>query len=185
MNEVIRALRDRATEARAKHPDNTHKLAALMSEVGELSDALIGGEGRQRVMDEALDVAVVALRIYEQGCGDFAGFGSDWDANDNGIIDDADELAAFAEQAGHASEDRPRHPAGATVARYIAGLETELDTLRAELDSAHRMLEAWENAAHARGDGEPPSREEAEAFFDDRPAAVKSDYAKSREGFEP
>jgi len=68
--------------AREKFPTNKHLLAALMEEVGELSEALLkyGGEDRdtdplilrKRIRDEAIQVAATAIRIIEEGDSDFA-----------------------------------------------------------------------------------------------------------------
>lgn len=53
--------------ARAKFPGNKNLLPALMEEVGELATALMENEGTDRVRAEALQVACVALRIFEEG----------------------------------------------------------------------------------------------------------------------
>lgn len=53
--------------ARAKFPHNRHLLAALTEEVGELAQAMLQGGNCQRQREEALQVACVALRIYEEG----------------------------------------------------------------------------------------------------------------------
>ena len=52
--------------ARMKFPNNSFLLTALMEEVGELARAYLQGQGEQRVKAEALQVACVALRIYEE-----------------------------------------------------------------------------------------------------------------------
>lgn len=57
--------------ARAKFPANRHMLAALTEEVGELAESLIDGQGREREQAEAVQVACVAVRLYEEGDGDF------------------------------------------------------------------------------------------------------------------
>lgn len=59
-------------KARAKFPRNRLLLAALTEEVGELAKALLQRQGRVAVQAEALQVAVVALRIYEEGDATFA-----------------------------------------------------------------------------------------------------------------
>ena len=64
-------LEGRMREARAKHRGNKHLMVALTEEVGELARALLDGESPERVADEALDVACVALRILEEGDADF------------------------------------------------------------------------------------------------------------------
>ena len=67
------ALPDRLLHARTKHDWPTtdmdakaifYALGALHGEVAELEGAVANQEGRARVMDEALDVIVVALRIW-------------------------------------------------------------------------------------------------------------------------
>lgn len=62
-------------EARGKFPDNEKLLAALMEEVGELAQSMLQRRGRGQVKIEALQVACVALRIYEEGDSDFDCFG--------------------------------------------------------------------------------------------------------------
>ncbi len=52
--------------ARMKFPENSFLLTALMEEVGELARAYLQGQGENRVRAEALQVACVALRIYEE-----------------------------------------------------------------------------------------------------------------------
>jgi NTP pyrophosphatase (non-canonical NTP hydrolase) len=58
--------------ARGKFPTNRFLLAALMEEVGELAQALLQRQPRERIEREALQVAVVAMRIYEEGDATFA-----------------------------------------------------------------------------------------------------------------
>jgi hypothetical protein len=53
--------------ARGKFPHNRLLLAALMEEVGELASALLQREPRARIEREALQVAAVAMRIFEEG----------------------------------------------------------------------------------------------------------------------
>ena len=69
--DTVRALRSEVERARSKFPDNSHLLGALMEEVGELARVLLQGEGTERMYDEAVRVACVALRIAEEGDGDF------------------------------------------------------------------------------------------------------------------
>lgn len=59
--------------ARRKFPGNRHTLAALTEEVGELAKELLEGGRRERVRAEALQVACVAIRIYEEGDSAFGG----------------------------------------------------------------------------------------------------------------
>ena len=61
--------------ARAKFPENTYHLAALVEEMGELSQALIdhsrGKQTDSQVFKEAIQVAAMALRLAEEGDADF------------------------------------------------------------------------------------------------------------------
>ena len=57
--------------AREKFPRNAHMLAALMEEVGELAQAFLQGQTNEEIRAEAMQVACVAIRIMEEGCGDF------------------------------------------------------------------------------------------------------------------
>lgn len=64
---LIVDLMERMTHARAKHPQFTdglaHALAVVGAEFRELEQA-VESEGVERARDEALDVAVTALRLY-------------------------------------------------------------------------------------------------------------------------
>lgn len=60
-------IRAEMHRARAKFPSNRFLLAALQEEAGELASALLQKEGRERVVREAIQVAVVAIRIAEEG----------------------------------------------------------------------------------------------------------------------
>lgn len=61
--------------ARHKFPGNQMMLAALMEEVGELAQALIdhsrGKVDAAKVYGEAIQVATMAIRIAEEGSGEF------------------------------------------------------------------------------------------------------------------
>ena len=57
--------------ARMKHPGNKHLLGALTEEVGELAQALLDDLGPHEVYAEATQVACVAIRIMEEGDGDY------------------------------------------------------------------------------------------------------------------
>lgn len=59
-------------QARRKFPGNRHLLAALVEEVGELAQAYLQRQPIDQVRKEALQVACVALRIYEEGDSVFA-----------------------------------------------------------------------------------------------------------------
>ena len=65
-------ISDEVVRARAKHPANRHMLGALMEEVGELSQALLQGKGKDEIEKEAIQVACVAIRIVEEGDADYA-----------------------------------------------------------------------------------------------------------------
>ena len=52
---------------RRKFVGNRFLLTAATEELGELAKALLQREGRERVRAKALQLAVVALRIYEEG----------------------------------------------------------------------------------------------------------------------
>jgi len=59
-------------QAKKEFPSNKHQLAALGEEVGELQQALIehdmvGNVSAGEVWDEALQVAVMALRVATEG----------------------------------------------------------------------------------------------------------------------
>lgn len=67
--ETMEALSRRVAEARHKHPDwsgrlGKYAMSVLRLEVEELAHAM-HWEGGERERQEALDVAAVALRIYE------------------------------------------------------------------------------------------------------------------------
>ena len=70
--ETTVALAAEISRARAKFPGNRHMLAALTEEVGELAQALLQGKARGEICKEALQVACVALRLYEEGDASFA-----------------------------------------------------------------------------------------------------------------
>ena len=57
--------------ARKKFPSNQHLLAALGEEYGELCEAFLENQGKDRVYSEAKQVACVAIRIMEEGDSDF------------------------------------------------------------------------------------------------------------------
>lgn len=66
------ALMSEVMAGRKKFPGNRLALAALVEEVGELSRALLQRQGRARVEQEALQVAAVAMRIFEEGDSTFS-----------------------------------------------------------------------------------------------------------------
>ena len=70
----LKSLSDVSKEvvrAREKFPTNEHMLAALMEEVGELSNALLEQNPWEEIYGEAKQVAAVAIRIMEEGDSDF------------------------------------------------------------------------------------------------------------------
>ena len=70
-DETLDALRAELDRARAKFPKNDHLFAALGEEVGELARELLENGARERIRAEAIQVACVALRIADEGDGDF------------------------------------------------------------------------------------------------------------------
>ncbi len=68
---TILALRAELDRARARFPKNDHLFAALGEEVGELARELLEGGTRERIRGEAIQVACVAIRIADEGDGDF------------------------------------------------------------------------------------------------------------------
>jgi hypothetical protein len=67
--ETLEELVNEVVFARNNFPSNKHNLAALTEELGELAQAMIE-TSRGCTMDwrhEALQVACVALRVYEEG----------------------------------------------------------------------------------------------------------------------
>lgn len=71
-DETIEDLDDELIKARTKFPGNRFLLAALMEEVGELAKALLQNKDPDEWMTEALQVACVAIRIFEEGDSSFA-----------------------------------------------------------------------------------------------------------------
>ncbi len=69
---VFTMIRDELVAARKAFPENTHKLAALMEEVGELAQAMMHhdrklGTSAVEVLREAIQVACMAVRIAVEG----------------------------------------------------------------------------------------------------------------------
>ena len=71
------------TKARKAFPDNRHRLAALVEEVGEVATALQENQGQQRVYEECVDVACTALRLAVEGDAVFTARGSGLGAQGN------------------------------------------------------------------------------------------------------
>lgn len=63
----MQALAAEIVRARTKFPGNRFLYTALAEEFGELAKAILQKEGRERIMEEALQVACVAMRLYEEG----------------------------------------------------------------------------------------------------------------------
>lgn len=61
------ALRDEVARAREKFPGSRFLLSALMEETGELAQAFLQRLPQEERRREALQVACVAMRIYEEG----------------------------------------------------------------------------------------------------------------------
>ena len=78
LDETLLALEAECVRARTKHPGRRHLLAAATEELGELAQAMLQRKPPEAIRMEALQVAVVALRIYEEG--DEAFDGDDWSA---------------------------------------------------------------------------------------------------------
>lgn len=75
---TLRTIQDIMAElryARKKFPTSLYKLAALVEEVGELSQALIdhsfGKQTAEQVYKEAIQVASTAIRVAEEGSKEF------------------------------------------------------------------------------------------------------------------
>ena len=65
--------------AQTKFPDSVLSLAALMEEVGELAQAMLkvhaGKWPKERIREEAVQVAVMAMRVALEGDRSFEGVG--------------------------------------------------------------------------------------------------------------
>lgn len=68
---VLRAVRDEIDRARELFPQMSEGMVALMEEVGELANALIehqkGNKPSKAILEEAIQVAAVAIRIAIEG----------------------------------------------------------------------------------------------------------------------
>lgn len=71
-NGSLTELQAEVLAGREKFPRNRLMLAGLTEEVGELAKALLQRQGRDRIQREALQVAAVAMRIFEEGDATFA-----------------------------------------------------------------------------------------------------------------
>ena len=73
---VMTMIRDELVAAREAFPENTHKLAALMEEVGELAQAMMHHDRKlgisvHEVLREAVQVACMAIRVAVEGDDNF------------------------------------------------------------------------------------------------------------------
>ena len=73
---VITMICDELIAARKAFPENTHKLAALMEEVGELAQAMMEhdrklGTSVHEVLREAVQAAAMAIRVAVEGDDNF------------------------------------------------------------------------------------------------------------------
>lgn len=66
MEELIREIRMELKRARAKFPSSDACVVALMEEVGELAKACLD-ESPERIREEAVQTAVMALRVVLDG----------------------------------------------------------------------------------------------------------------------
>lgn len=66
MEQLIHDIQLELNHARTKFPGRNVTFAALVEEVGELSTALFA-ESRERVREEAIQVAVMAMRVILDG----------------------------------------------------------------------------------------------------------------------
>lgn len=70
-SQLLDDIEDEIERARAKHPDPAHLTVALMEEVGELAQAELQGQSRERIREEAVQVIAVAVRIIQEGDAEF------------------------------------------------------------------------------------------------------------------
>lgn len=66
VDEMLATIRRELVRARAKFPGRNLTLVALMEEVGELAKAAMD-KPRERVFKEAVQVAVMAMRVWLDG----------------------------------------------------------------------------------------------------------------------
>ena len=64
--EILKNIQDELARARRKFPNPQGSMTALTEEVGELAKALLD-ESRARVIEEATQVAVMAIRVATEG----------------------------------------------------------------------------------------------------------------------
>jgi len=103
--ETLISLSYEVESARSKFPGNRHLLAALQEEIGELAEAYLKKKPVSEVRSEAIQVACVALRIYEEGDSAF----DDWQGEKlDHVFGVDDSLAGQASEiCGKAYRDKP------------------------------------------------------------------------------
>ena len=65
-NETLKLITAELIKAREKFPSSSLSMMALTEEVGELAKAILG-ESNENVKSEAVQVAVMAIRVLEEG----------------------------------------------------------------------------------------------------------------------
>ena len=146
---TILALRAELERARAKFPKNDHLFAALGEEVGELARELLEGGTRERIRAEAIQVACVAVRIADEGDGDFPASAPDKAAGEPA----EDAPCNFVSCIG----DKCEHPRGSTVHRH--GIDCGLDHI------LHPLCHAYVPPAPAPVEPAAPSVTELNAKY--------------------
>ena len=72
-DDLMNAIREELQNARTKFPGSNATFAAMVEEVGELATAIME-EPRDRVRAEAIQVAVMAIRVVLDGDYTYAGW---------------------------------------------------------------------------------------------------------------
>lgn len=76
IDRILSDIQSELMAARSKFPSNEHNLAALTEEVGELANAMIehhrGNLDAQNIWEEAVQVAVMAIRVATEGDSTFS-----------------------------------------------------------------------------------------------------------------
>lgn len=70
--ELIAQIDRELTRARAKFPGNRFLMAALSEETGEVARALLQKSPHEKLVQECIQVIVVAIRIAEEGDATFS-----------------------------------------------------------------------------------------------------------------
>jgi hypothetical protein len=146
--------------ARQKFPGNRHLLAALVEEVGELSQAYLQRQGSQRIREEAMQVACVAIRIMEEGDSAFAVLDDAIRRKDKQIVAAEAALAEAKEAVAALSDLHRKHAAFAwtnqtDLRARVAELEGELAA--AKTDKA--LLEVSNGSLRSMVDAPLPKSE--------------------------